>query len=157
MTIPPRDTTLLVLLLALSNTERLLSQSEQVFLFTNLFEVGEQLQLDPDDWEYIYKGLIYHVANHTKLNQLFQIIDTHIKAVDSQKLKNLLPTKDELLQVFELPINFEVRGHDEKQNLGGPDILQIAIIILKSPNPSIAAKESDWINRVTKILPLLES
>ncbi|WP_353932942.1 hypothetical protein WJM97_10315 [Okeanomitos corallinicola TIOX110] len=76
--------------------------------------------------------------------------------MNSQTLNNLLPTEKEMLQVFELPIDFEVRGDDEQPNLDNQKILQIAIMILKSSNPSIAAKQSDWVNRITTLLLLLE-
>jgi hypothetical protein len=157
MTIPTRDTTLLVLLLALNKVQEPESESEQKFLWSRLFEVGEQLELDPDDWEYIYEGLIYIVTKHPPLNSLFEKIDTHIQGLDNQTFHNLLPTEEEILQVFERlkrSIPIEIRGDDEQANL---DIIQIAIMILKSPNPSKLTKQSDWVNRITlEILPHLE-
>lgn len=157
MTIPPRDTTLLVLLLALNKIQESQNQSEQDFLWSRLFEVGEQLELDPDDWEYIYEGLIYIVNSHSQLNGIFQKIDAHIQTLNSQTLNNLIPTEEEILQVFELPIYSEVRGDEEQPNLDNQGIIQIAIMVLKSSNPSDAAKQSNWVQRITlEILPHLE-
>jgi hypothetical protein len=156
MSTPPRDTTLLVLLLSLRKIETL-SESDKNLLFPRLFEVGEQLELDPDDWDFIFEGLIDIVNKQSVFKQIFQTIETQIKTLDDQTLENLLPTKDELSQAFKLPIEIEIRGDDHSQpKFNKPAPLQITVKVLKSVNPCIAAKQSDWLNRITKILPPLE-
>lgn len=156
MSTPPLDTTLLALLLTLRKIEGL-SQSEQALLFPKLFEVGEQLELDPDDWEFIFEGLVHIINNHGVFQKLFQTTDTHIQAVNIQIQENLLPTEEEIVQVFKFPKNIEVYGNDHiLLKLNQLPLLKITVKILKSVNPSIAAKQSHWLNRITKILLPLE-
>jgi hypothetical protein len=162
MPTPPRDTVLLALLLALRKMTQPRSQSDELILFPQLFEVGEQLQLDPDDWDFIYEGLIAHIINYNVLNQVYQQIYTQIVAVDALLLQNLSPTTEEVLQVYNLPTYHEVRGHEmrgghhHQLDLSNPHILQIAVTVLKSNNPYTTAQKSDWLNRVTKTLQHLE-
>jgi hypothetical protein len=157
MPTPPRDTVLLALLLAFRKMTQPLSQFDEFVLFPQLFEVGEQLQLYPDDWDFIYEGLIAHIINCNVLNQVYQQIYTQIADVDALLLENLSPTTEEVLQVYNLPTYDEVRGDYHNQvDLNNPNILQIAVTVLKSNNPYIAAQKSDWLNRVTKTLQHLE-
>lgn len=157
MPTPPRDTVLLALLLAFRKMTQSLSQSDELILFPQLFEVGEQLQLDPEDWEFIYEGLIYHITKYNVLNQVYEQIYTQIADVDASLLQNLSPTTEEVSQVDNLHTYDGERGDYHNQlDLSNPNILQIAVTVLKSNNPYIAAQKSDWLNRVTKTLQHLE-
>ncbi|MDB9375789.1 hypothetical protein [Nodularia sphaerocarpa] len=157
MVTPPRDRVLLALLLAFRKMTQPLNQSDELILFPQLFEVGEQLQLDPDYWDFIYEGLIAHIINYNVLNQVYQQIYTQIATVDAQILQDISPTTEEVLQVDNVPIYIEMRGDDHNQlNSNNPHFLQIAVTVLKSNNPYIAAQKSDWLNRVTKTLQHLE-
>ncbi|MGL4501825.1 MAG: hypothetical protein ACRCU2_22335, partial [Planktothrix sp.] len=59
--------TLIALFLALSDSSISLSQFEK----DRLYEVGEQLELDPDDWEFISAGLMAVITSNQTLNQVF--------------------------------------------------------------------------------------
>ena len=75
------DNTLLALLLALKTLKTPLTETEQA----KLYEVGEQLELDPDDWEFIREGLIAIIADNPSLNDNFQYILTHLNALDGNQ------------------------------------------------------------------------
>ncbi|NEO99681.1 MAG: hypothetical protein F6K58_13580 [Symploca sp. SIO2E9] len=103
MTESPK-TTLLTLLLALKQLETPLTADEQARLKT----VGEQLELDPDDWDYIKEGLMAVIENNPSLNQFYQTAKAQLDAIDGKIPPELLPTEQEL--EAQLPA-------DEKQRL----------------------------------------
>lgn len=86
------DTTLLALLLALSNLDEPLSETEQAALNT----VGKQLDANPKAWELIEKGLMKVVVANDSLNQQYQVAIALLEAVDGKIPSGLLPTEAEL-------------------------------------------------------------
>src|SRR5687768_8207926 len=103
------DNTPLALLLALKTLKTHLTEIEQ----PKLYEVGEQLELDPDDWEFIREGLIAIIANNPSLNENFQDILTHLNALEGNQERQLLPTARELAQVNSTDNSIEKRGYVE--------------------------------------------
>ncbi|WP_017716150.1 hypothetical protein [Kamptonema formosum] len=141
--------TLLALLLALKSPKVSLSSLEQ----SNLFEVGEQLELDPDDWEFIEEGLMAIITSNDALNAAFQSAHSSLLTVAEKVRQQLLPTDEEVTQVlFERKI--EIRGDDRDfaNRKIVEKVIQIAIKVLKDDNPQKKIGSLRWIDRVVKVL-----
>ncbi|MDF0554059.1 hypothetical protein [Kamptonema sp. UHCC 0994] len=145
------DNTLLALLLALKTLKTPLTETERA----KLYEVGEQLELDPDDWEFIREGLIAIISDNPSLNENFQDILTHLNTLDGNQERQLLPTGRELAQVNPIDNSIERRGYDE----GEPEFESLEILntsqkvaqkVLKGSNPVVAARELNWLERIIK-------
>ncbi|OCR02921.1 hypothetical protein BCD67_03240 [Oscillatoriales cyanobacterium USR001] len=150
------DNTLLALLLALKTLKTPLSETERA----KLYEVGEQLELDPDDWEFIREGLIAIIADNPSLKKNFQDILTHLNALDGNQERQLLPTARELAQVNPTDNSIEERSIERRGNVEGePEFESLEILntsqkiakkVLKGSNPVAAARELNWLERITK-------
>jgi hypothetical protein len=144
-------TTLLALLLALKQLETPLTADEQA----DLDNVGKQLALDPDDWEYIQEGLIAIIEKNPSLDQLYQTAKAELEAIDGNIPPELLPTEQE--QETELladekrePVTF---GYSE----GEPDrdtdeILNVSINVLTKENSAKTAKKLSFLQRIQAFL-----
>ena len=139
-----RESTLLTLLLALRNLEDPLSESEQA----QLYEVGEQLELDPDDWEFIKEGLLAVVSATTLLDKQFQTAKAQLDSVDIQKL---LPTDNDIVEVNSFRV-IEKRGSNDNRLENIPPILEITSKFLKHDNLAVIVKKSKWLDRVVNNL-----
>ncbi len=73
--------TLLALLLALRELKAPLTTDEQAVLQN----VGQQLALDPEDWEYIKEGLIALIEANAALNHLFKLNKAKLAATPAEK------------------------------------------------------------------------
>jgi hypothetical protein len=144
-----REDTLLALLLALKDLEDPLSETERA----QLYEVGEQLELDPDDWEFIYEGLRSIVTANKSLNQLLQSAQTKLASLDSHTKLQLMPTDRELAELLPGRDDIEWRGDSNSTQLDVAinEIIKITIICLKDKDPSEAVKQSRWINRTIDV------
>jgi len=143
------DNTLLALLLALKTLKTPLSKTERA----KLYEVSEQLELDPDDWDFIREGLIAIIADNPSLNEKFQDILTHLNGLDGNQERQLLPTAREFAQVNCTDNGIETRGYVEGEpELESKEILntsqKIAQKVLKKENPAAAAGELNWLERI---------
>lgn len=144
MNLPSPDKTLLALLRALKNLEQPLTQSQR----TKLFEIGEQLELDPDDWEFIYLGLIPVIADNTSLDQLFQVALNQLNATNNFN-SQWLPNEKELSEALLTRGQLEPRGDtDNNSPFQGQQIIQIAVKVLKANNPSNFAQQLNWLRRI---------
>lgn len=142
--------TLQALLLALSYPEVSLNTLEK----DRLFEVGEQLELDPNDWEFIWEGLKAIITNNPPLSQAFDTESARLKNVPSNVRPQLNPTEKELAQIFSSESEIEERRDFEGEaDFEGMDILNMARKILKEDNPTETIKKLSWIDRIKKILP----
>jgi hypothetical protein len=142
--------TLQALLLALSYPAVSLSALEK----DRLFEVGEQLELDPDDWEFIWEGLKAIITNNPPLCQAFDGESARLENVPSNMRPQLNPTEQELAQIFYSESRMEPRGYFEGEaDLEGRDILNAARKILKEDNPTETTNRLSWIDRIKKIVP----
>lgn len=141
----PRDKTLLTLLLALRNLENSLSRSEQA----QLYEVGEQLELDPDDWEFIEEGLLAIVTANPFLHKEFQSANDQLNYVDIQKL---LPTDKDKEDELELSRVIERRGDRDKPQDNSPPLIEITSKFLKHTNLMQTIKQSNWLFKVANNL-----
>lgn len=136
------DTTLLALLLALSNLDAPLSPTEQVALN----KVGKQLDANPEAWDLIEKGLMKVVVANDSLNQQYQVAIALLEAVDGKIPAGLLPTEAELEQLLTVGNKLEKRPYKPKpvENSQSNEILNASIEVLKSLNPVETTKKSPF-------------
>jgi len=140
-------TTLLALLLALKQLETPLTADERAKLKTK----GQQLALDPDDWDYIQEGLMAIVEQNPSLDRLFQTAKMQLQAIDGNIPIELFPTEQEkeaeLLanQKREL-VTFGYReGEPDKTS---DEIRDIVIDVLTQAEPTTKAKNLNFIQRI---------
>ncbi len=129
---PSIDTTLLALLLALSNLDEPLSETEQAALN----KVGKQLDAN-QAWDTIEKGLMKVVVANDSLHQQYQAAIALLEAVDGKIPSGLLPTKAELEQLLTVRNKLEKRPYEPKpvKESQSKEILNMGIEVLKTPNP----------------------
>jgi hypothetical protein len=140
-------TTLLALLLALKQLETPLSADEQAVLEN----VGKQLELDPDDWEYIKEGLVAIIEKNPSLDQLYQTAKAELEAIDGNIPPELLPTEQE--QEAELladenrePVTFGYfEGEPDRQS---DEILNVSIKVLTKKDSAKTAKKLSFLKRL---------
>ena len=144
-------TTLLALLLALKQLETPLTADEQA----DLDNVGKQLALDPDDWEYIQEGLIAIIEKNPALNQLYQAAKARLETIDGNIPFELLPTEQE--QQAELladenrePVTFGYcEGEPDRES---DEILSVSINALTKENSAKTAKKLSFLQRIQAFL-----
>ena len=136
---PSIDTTLLALLLALSNLDAPLSETEQAALN----KVGRQLDANPKAWDLIEKGLMKVVVANDLLNQQYQVAIALLEAVDGKIPSGLLPTEAELEQLLTVENKLEKRAGKPKpvQNSQSNEIINTSTEVLKSLNPAESSKK----------------
>jgi len=141
--------TLLALMLALKNLKAPLGAPT----IAQLFEVGEQLQLRPDDWEFIQEGLMATIDDNPDLRQPFQAALTQLDAADRTILPQLLPTEQELTEILSKNGELERRGvGSEESDFESKEIINITIGVLKDDNPPARVQKSSWLDRIVKLL-----
>lgn len=141
--------TLQALLLALSYPEISLSDSEK----EKLFEVGEQLELDPDDWDFIEGGLMAIITNNLTLNRIFKAELTRLAAVPNNLKPQFIPSQDELAQVLSQENQFEKRGYVESEfGRENQEILDFSIKVLKDQDPAAKTRKLNWVERIKNVL-----
>jgi hypothetical protein len=136
---PSIDTTLLALLLALSNLDEPLSETEQAALN----KVGKQLDANPKAWDIIEKGLMKVVVANDSLNQQYQVAIDLLEAVDGKIPSGLLPTEAELEQLLTVGNKLEKRPYKPKpvENSQTNEILNMSSEVLKTLNPVETSKK----------------
>lgn len=145
-----RSIALLALLLALKQLETPLTADERA----NLETIGEQLALDPDDWDYIQEGLMAVIQQNPSLDRLFQTAKVQLEAIDGNIPIELLPTQQEketeLLPQSRETVTF---GYTE----GEPDktsneIVDVSINVLTQKDPSTTTKNLSFLQRIQDAL-----
>ena len=133
------DTTLLALLLALSNLDEPLSETEQAALN----KVGKQLDANPKAWNIIEKGLMKVVGANDSLHQQYQAAIALLEAVDGKIPSGLLPTEAELEQLLTVGNKLEKRAGKPKpvQDSQSNEILNTSTEVLKSLSPAETSKK----------------
>jgi hypothetical protein len=145
----PVKTTLLALLLALKNLEIPFSAAEQAALK----KVGKQLDADPDDWEFIERGLMKAVEANTSLNRLYQAAKGQLDALEGNIPPDLLPTKAELKQALPAVSQHEKRAYFEgKPDEESNEILNISIKILTTSDPVDTTKKLSSLEKLWEFL-----
>lgn len=144
-------TTLLALLLALKQLETPLTADERAKLKTK----GQQLAIDPDDWDYIQEGLMAIVEQNPSLDRLFQTAKMQLQAIDGNIPIELLPTPQE--KEAELfvddkrdPVSFGYfEGEPDRES---DEILTTAINVLTKEDSAKTAKKLSFLQRMQKYL-----
>jgi hypothetical protein len=144
-------TTLLALLLALKQLETPLTADEQA----DLDNVGKQLELDPDDWEYIQEGLIAIIEKNPSLDQLYQTAKAQLEAINGNIPPELLPTEQEreaelLEDENREPVTFGYcEGEPDRES---DEILNVSIDVLTKENSAKTAKKLSFLQRIQAFL-----
>lgn len=141
--------TLIALFLALSDSSISLSQFEK----DRLYEVGEQLELDPDDWEFISEGLMAIITSNQTLNQVFSSELAKLSVMPPSMKQQLLPTENEMAQVFYSESRIERRGYFEgEEDSASKELLNLTRKVLKQDDLDTKIKNLSWIDRINKLL-----
>jgi hypothetical protein len=140
-------TTQLALLLALKQLETPLTADERAKLKTK----GQQLAIDPDDWDYIQEGLMAIVEQNPSLDRLFQTAQMQLQAIDSNIPIELLPTEQE--KEAELLANEKRElvtfGYTEgKPDPTSNEIRDVVIDVLNQKDPATKAKNLSFLDRI---------
>jgi len=144
-------TTLLALLLALKQLETPLTADERAKLKTK----GQQLALDPDDWDYIQEGLMAIVEQNPSLDRLFQTAKMQLQAIDGNIPIELLPTRQEKeAELFvddkREPVSFGYfEGEPDRES---DEILTTAINVLTKEDSAKTAKKLSFLQRMQNYL-----
>jgi hypothetical protein len=144
-------TTLLALLLALKQLETPLTADERAKLKTK----GQQLAIDPDNWDYIQEGLMAIVEQNPSLDRLFQTAKMQLQAIDGNIPIELLPTPQEKeAELFvddkREPVSFGYfEGEPDRES---DEILTTAINVLTKEDSAKTAKKLSFLQRMQKYL-----
>ncbi|WP_027255048.1 hypothetical protein [Planktothrix agardhii] len=146
MSQPPALATLLALLLAIRDSDVTFDSDEQDELCT----IGEQLELDPDDWETTQADLMSAINSNAKLNESFtkyQTVLISFLATENSENLDYLPTSEEVLEALQTgneSSQMERRGVKPKKSQRSPSLTIInylVVPILKSDNPPEVSKK----------------
>jgi len=144
-------TTLLALLLALKQLETPLTADERAKLKTK----GQQLAIDPDDWDYIQEGLMAVIQQNPSLDRLFQTAKMQLQAIDGNIPIELLPTRQEKeAELFvddkREPVSFGYfEGEPDRES---DEILSTAINVLTKEDSAKTAKKLSFLQRMQNYL-----
>lgn len=137
--------TLLALLLALNNLETPLNSQEQ----KRLYEVGEQLELDPDDWDFIEEGLMAIINNNPTFKVKFQEAFTKLNQIDEINALNWQDIITELRQPLIKNKEIEEKGIEKRGFEPGQSINivshtlinDVVVPILKAEDPQSTSQQ----------------
>ncbi len=140
--------TLFALLLGLKNLENPLSEDER----EKLTDVGHQLKLAPNDWDFIEDELMTIIQGNDALNQLYQQAKAKLDACDRPIPSELLLTDAELEEI----IRRRFEGQPEKQS---NETLNLTIKVISSTVNVVStkkqeetAKKSPFLKRLSQFL-----
>lgn len=153
---PSLDQTLLALLLALKNLKVPLTDAER----DEFFEIGEQLELDPDDWDFIYEGMIDTIAKNPSLNQLFKAYISQLDPLNGSILLGLLPTEKELKQELSSASDPESLGYKPKKAFSSEsnELINVTVVaVLKNDQPKEITQKLSFLKRLQKHIQELPS
>ncbi len=140
--------TLLALLLALRELKIPLTTDEQAVLQ----DVGQQLALDPDYWNFIEEELMAMIEANSTLNHLYQYNKAKLDALDGQIPRKLFPNlaelKQELFRETKEVITFDgqTKG-DPNSKLN--EVVSITSNILLTENQDQTAKQLIFLERIS--------
>lgn len=143
--------TLLALLLALKNLDKPLSEDER----KGLANVGQQLRLDPNDWDFIKDDLMSIINANDTLNQLYQQAKAKLDAVNHPISSDLLPTDEELENA--LPPGSDSGKYNKAYFEGKSDeqsneILNLTTKIFSTQKPEETTKNLSFLERLWQFL-----
>ena len=141
----------LALLLALSQLKpEDLSEHERF----HLKEIGVQLTLVEDAWNFVQEDLMYLISGNATLYHFYQAELTKLEAVEGSIPSELLPTSEELILELadtqeQLQIDSEFRGHFQGNPKERDVFTNICIPVLQNPE---TAKKIKFIERIRQFL-----
>jgi CHAT domain len=139
--------TLLALLLALRELTIPLSADEQALLQ----DIGQQLDIDPDDWEFIQEELITMIQANSALNHIYQAHKVKLDALDGRIPRELLPSLADLeKQLFgdtKEIITFDGQTKGEPTNQANP-VTTLTSYILLTENQDHTVKQLPFIQEI---------
>lgn len=139
---------LLAILLTLDILEVPLNPDEQAALK----KAGQRLAMNPKKWESEIKRLLDSFAANSSFTASYLDIRKQLEDIDGDIPVELLPNEDELKQVLpgdRKPVKrvyFEGTA-DKKSN----EILNLAINVLRTPEPDITSKKLSLFQRISKL------
>lgn len=140
--------TLLALLLALRELKIPLTTNEQAVLQ----DVGQQLDLHPDYWDFIEEEIMVMIEANSTLNHFYQYNKAKLDALDGHIPRKLFPNlaelKQELFRETKEVITFDgqTRG-DANSKLN--EVISITSNILVTKNQDITAKQLIFLERIS--------
>jgi hypothetical protein len=153
---PSPDPTLLALLLALKNLKVPLSEAEQA----KFFEIGSELEGNPNDWDFIYEVMIDAIAKNPSLNQLFEAYVSQLERLNGSIPPSLLPTEIELKQELSCDSDVDSLGAEPRKVFGSEsnEIINVTVITLLKKDPlTITTQKLSFLKRFQKYMQELPS
>jgi hypothetical protein len=144
----PNDKVLLAFLLALRDLEAPLSDKER----RTLKDLAGQLFHDSKNWEIYEPNLLELIKSNNPLNELYQVAQSQIDAIDDETLRKLLPTLEELEQAFPTPKQ-STRGNQPNRNIQetSTEIANASVVVInvaEHDNPQEAAKKLTFLEKI---------
>ncbi|MGI2904852.1 CHAT domain-containing protein [Tolypothrix sp. VBCCA 56010] len=143
------DKTLIALLLALKELQIPLSQDEQAILQ----DIGQQLDIDPDYWDFIQEEITALIEANYTLNQLFQTKIAKLDALDGQIPRDFLPNLAELKkEVFGetkeiVTFDGQTRGENYDRS---KQVINITSTILLTENQDQTTKQLVFLEQISE-------
>jgi hypothetical protein len=139
--------TLIALLLALKELPIPLSRDEQAILQ----DVGQQLNIDPDDWDFIKEQIAVLIEANYSLNQIFQAKIRKLDALDGRIPKELLPNiaqlETEIFGETREIVTFDGQSKDDNYNKS-KQVINITSSILITENQEQTTKELGFLEKI---------
>jgi CHAT domain len=141
--------TLIALLLAIKELKTPLSKDEQA----NLQDVGQQLELDPDYWDFIEEQITALIKSNYTLNQIFQSKIRKLEGLDGRIPREFLPNfaefKKELFGETKEIVTFDGSSNGENRNRT-TQIIDITSTILKTENQDQTTKQLVFLEQISE-------
>lgn len=143
------NTTLIALLLAIKELQTPLSKDEQVILQ----DVGQQLDIDPDYWDFIQEQITGLIEANYTLNQLFQAKIHKLDALDGRIPRDFLPNLAELKkEVFGetkeiVTFNGQTKGENYERS---KQVINITSTILLTENQDQTTKQLVFLEQISE-------
>jgi CHAT domain len=141
--------TLIALLLALKELQIPLSKDEQA----NLQDVGQQLDIDPDYWDFIQEQITTLIKSNYTLNQIFQAKIRKLDALDGriprEFLPNLAELKTELFGEMKEIVTFDGSSNGENRNRT-TQLIDITSTILRTENQDQTTKQLVFLEQISQ-------
>jgi hypothetical protein len=93
------------------------------------------------------------ITSNQTLNQVFSSELDKLSAMSPTMKQQLLPTENEMAQVFYSETSIERRGYFEgEEDLISKEISNVARKLLQADDPDTKTKNLSWIDRIKKLL-----
>lgn len=139
--------TLLALLLALRELKVPISTDEQAALR----DIGHQLALDPDYWDFIEEELMAIIEANAAFNDFYQLNKSKLDALDAQLPRHVLPSLAELEQELFTETREVVTFDGSPKDISNQpnEVISLTSTILITNNQDQTAKQLSFLQRVS--------